>query len=329
MKTQAHNPRATAFAVMQSFVRTLSLEPAYIHIFGEKYFRIAKYMVQLIHDLEPLRFNFASLLDRLIYRLPYSLQRWSMNQFAISGFDNIVVERKILMQQKILSAIVKEKCEQVLIIGAGYDLLAFAAAEFYKKVHFFEVDSGAVRDYKIGTLAKLFNKCRADAIGTIVFGENLHLIECDVNQGGLHHALVHSDFDSKKKTIAFIDEMTVPLEKAAIEKLMATLISLLARNSEVIIQDMRNTEEQLSSPDDVISYMNAKGFHVNQKITAKNEPEPYYLLSNAKLPKGSNHAIRSIYAPVYTSGLSRQELDSMRRSPDRPESSSRSRRSPS
>lgn len=280
MKSAIPNAGATPLAIMQSFVRTLSLEPRYIEYFGKKSLIVAKLIVETARSMEPLRFNLASLWDRVIYRLPYSLQRWYVNRFVMSRFDNIVIERKILMQKKMLQALTEEQCEQVLIIGAGYDVFAFAAAEYFKKVHFFEVDSGTVRDYKIGALAKLFNQVRVNENGTSIFGDNLHLIECDVNQGGLHRALVNSEFDSKKMTVVLIDEMTTPLEKTAMKRLMATLTSLLSRGS------------MLSS---------AKLDNCN--LTGQDLTQP----------------LAHTYTPVFTRVLANSESDKIRqRSPDRP-----------
>lgn len=328
MKPQAHNSGATPLAIMQSFVRTLSLEPRYLKHFGEKNLYVAKLMVEIARSMEPLRFNLAGLWERVIDWLPYSIQHWYVNRFVMPGFDKNVLERKILMQQKMLQALTNEGCEQVLIIGPGYDPLAFTAAGDFKKIHFFEVDSGTVRDYKIGTLAKLYKQVRVNKNGTLIFGDNLHLVECDVNQGGLHLAMVNSKFDSRKKTVVFIDELTSPLSKSAVQKLMATLASLLARGSVVVKGGIKNTQEQLSSPEDIISCMNATGFHVSGKIFIQSEQEqtPYYLLSNAKLPKDTNPKMQDFvldfnrsYTPVFISSLSHSDADKIRQcSPDRP-----------
>jgi methyltransferase (TIGR00027 family) len=166
---------------------------------------------------------------RALTLFPYNWQNSFMEWQGAIGVPQHVAMRKLLMEQQVRQAI-SAGAEQVLIVGAGYDVLAERLHHEYPHINFIELDRGQTRQTKLTLLDSLVKA------GKINLGNNLHFIECDLCQQDWHHSLATAGFSKEKKSIAILEGLTMYLSMEQNTALLQTLRDhVLNRESSIIL----------------------------------------------------------------------------------------------
>jgi methyltransferase (TIGR00027 family) len=292
-KSQKVKEDFTAIWVMESFARSLRMEPRFLHYFGLLNLQLVEFINQFVEKHMHVHLSFPSIKHKILFLLPDSLQRWYSSTFIRKGFDTIIISRKIMIAAKINNAIENENVKQVIFLGAGYDPRAFLAATKYKAVNFFELDRGFNREHKIKALQNLpdhlVNAVTVSQYSDkgIVFNQNLTCIDCDFKKDNLVDLLSHHGYDLSLKTLVVGEGISLYLPKSAMDALMQSLYALLPENCEIIISFVGRREmspKRLAKlraritvdgemayfalkSHEVIAYSRYHGFEVKDKFT--------------------------------------------------------------
>lgn len=291
-ETPTQNPiDGSALGLMKVFVRSLRLEPRFLHYFGEQNLQIVEHIIQTVKKSMPSGFSSFRLWQALFFLTSDRFQRWYINLFLRKGFDTFIMARKVMIDAKIKSAIENEGVKQVVFLGAGYDPRAFLQAQQYKAVIFFEIDRGFTYEQKVKALQTLPAQIGFGIIDVLhrenadIMNQNLICLKCDLSKANLIEQLRKNGFDLSLKTLIIAEGLTLYLSKKDLDALFESLHALMTDESEIIISFVgkfktttkrealfkKKEEQRLFSiqSQHVMYYVHAHGFKIKEKFTTK------------------------------------------------------------
>lgn len=236
----------TAVSVAMAFTRTLEAE--YGYLFSKVELDLATHFMTLGRQgLEGASWFLFS----AVSSCPNRFQRFLLDKLVLPGFDLHMMLRKLMIKNKIHSAI-EEGVEQVVFLGGGYDIRAFVSALQFPLVEYFECDRGQTRRIKVGGLGSIPEEIELDFTlhalddGTVAVNHNLHYIDCDLLlPGQLQLKLIQHGFSPARKTLVIAEGLTMYFNEDEIKNLLGQLSAILSENDEVILSFM--TETHVSS----------------------------------------------------------------------------------
>lgn len=276
----------TALSVAMGFTRALATE--YEYLFSRPQLALATHLWQTGRQSLGW-FNWA--FSGVVSLAPYSAQQSFFNSIVIPAYDQTIMLRKLMIMHKVNEAI-SSGATQIVFLAGGYDIRALMTARNHPTVNVFEVDRGPTRDAKVKGLCCIpagigFDdvKPTTDDRGTLVIGNNLKLIECDLAKDNLLNALIHYGYDPAKKTIVIAEGLTMYLSKAENRRLLDMISQLISDNSSLLLSYMaagrkltsleenalKETNETYQSPlppEEVISFVRPSGYMVCQHFHA-------------------------------------------------------------
>lgn len=291
-ETPTQNPiDGSALGLMKVFVRSLRLEPRFLHYFGKQNLQIVEHIIQSVKKNMPSHFSTSHPWRVLFFLLPDGFQRWYINLFMRKGFDTFIMARKVMIDAKIKNAIENEGVKQVIFLGAGYDPRAFLQAQKYKAVNFFEIDRGFTYEQKVNALQTVPAHIGFGAIeisckeNAVVFNQNMICIKCDLIKDNLRECLRQNGFDLSLKTLVIAEGLTLYLTKKDVDALLESLHGLITDESEILISFVGKFKtsakreaifKKIEEPrlfslmsEHVLYYVHARGFEVKDKFTSK------------------------------------------------------------
>lgn len=232
----------TAVSVAMAFMRTLDSEYSYLSTSEE--LALIKHFVTLgKQGLEGWNWG----LFKAISACPNRLQRYILDSVVVPGFDLHMTLRKLMIKNKIQSAISKG-VEQVVFLGGGYDIRAFVSALQYPAVKFFECDRGQTRRIKLNGLRTIPSDIELGAYeihdldeGTVLVNDNLFYIDCDLMQDDLHLKLSQHGFSCSHKTLIIAEGLTMYFHELELKYLLGKLQLMLQEGDELILSFMTET----------------------------------------------------------------------------------------
>lgn len=143
--------------------------------------------------------------------------------------DGILVHylaRKRWIEMKVREAL-QRGVGQVVIVGAGFDLLAWRLSKEYSGVRFFELDHPSTQAAKREAL----------------HGSGINFIPVDLGQSSVSSALKHRDgFSEKEPTISVAEGLLMYLEETKVLKLLTELSAIANHDGGVIFTFMEKAE---------------------------------------------------------------------------------------
>ena len=143
------------------------------------------------------------------------ISSYSFLFFRTKKFDTIIAENI-------------NKMNQVVIIGAGFDLRANNIKN--SKIRIFELDKKNTQDLKIKTLKK-----------AKIYDNRITYINCDLNNTDWPKELINNGFDKSKKTLFLFESVSCYLERNIVENTFIKISSLSAKGS-ILAQDFYSTK---------------------------------------------------------------------------------------
>jgi methyltransferase (TIGR00027 family) len=138
-------PNFTAWFVMQGYLAALN-HPDYKD-------ESANARITLYKPLEEAASR-TRLISRLIYWLPYRLQYKIGQMVTNPGRMRHFLFRKKEVEKQTRRLLAEQGAVQVVVLGAGLDLLALKLAEEFPGVNFVEIDTAESQAFKVGVLKK-------------------------------------------------------------------------------------------------------------------------------------------------------------------------------
>ncbi len=166
-----------------------------------------------------------------------------------------IVVRARYSEDKILQATSEEGTEQLVILGAGYDSIAYRHPELEDSLTIFEIDKKPTQQDKLRRLKK----------AQIRIPPNINFVEADLNKISFVDGLRDTRFDFDKKTLVLWMGVTYYLSRHDIEKTLSAIISHLASGSSIIF-------DYLLPPEDVREDWKAVERSVTKFVKSKGEP---------------------------------------------------------
>jgi methyltransferase (TIGR00027 family) len=118
--------------------------------------------------------------------------------------------RKFLISKWVKVALA-EGVEQVVVLGAGYDGLAYQLHKIYPDRHFFEVDAASTAELKRECLPADIDK-------------NLHLVSGDLSKRPVADYLAETSFDGEKSTVYIVEGLSMYLTELEVSKLLVSIV---------------------------------------------------------------------------------------------------------
>ncbi len=325
----------TALGIVMSFIRGAHLEP-------NKSKWISSMELNLAHHL--MSYGLATLssanwcLMQIVSSLPYAFAKHFFEYFVVPKYDERVRHRKEMIKHKVELAL-KEGAEQVIFLGAGYDIRGFSVAYNNPHVNVFELDTGLTHASKVKALCHLPKglidtpiKTKEVNSSTIIFNDNFYAINQSLS-GNFEQQLIELGFSKDKKTIVIAEGLTIYLtEKENIDLLMR-LKGLLSETSEVIIS-YSTSEFKLSSvqkevqanesyhftlsPSNIIKFLTPLGYQVSSQYiplkecepisdTYQEQPHEHYFVIKPISPEVNQQHTMLIDVPYYEMGQSNDD----------------------
>ncbi|STX81596.1 O-Methyltransferase involved in polyketide biosynthesis [Legionella busanensis] len=320
-------PSVTALSVAMAFSR--SLDTGYIYLFSKQELALTQHFVnvgkQSLYGL-----NWA--LSESLFRMPYFLQQSFFNTVVVPGYDHIIMLRKLMIKDKIERAI-KSGIEQIIFLGGGYDIRALVTALAHPDISIYELDRGPTRVHKIKGLKTIPKEVCLENVslteqtdGTILLGDNLRYIECDLGENNLLDTLKSHGFNQNRRTLVIAEGLTMYLSEEENKKLLESMAKILKENDELLLsfgsatassskiaeaslQRSKETYRFSLAPQNVIAFVEKSGFAVNGKFVAASMLEKIGDLSAATYHKKNASGRKEYYYLLQKSSL---ELDERR-----------------
>ncbi len=108
---------------------------------------------------------------------------------------------------------IKQKFEQIIILGAGYDTSSMRLYSDHTAVRLFEIDHPATQDRKLKIIKKYDLPCH----------ESVSYIPCDVSKDDFVSKLIKKKFDPSKKTLLIAEGLLSYLDRESINNLLSNI----------------------------------------------------------------------------------------------------------
>lgn len=211
-------PSSTALAVCAG-VCAFGLTHREHNLIDEETLTLSK---KALRCASPVLFSFVALWHRLKV---LSAMRLVFEWLTVRGICEHFVLRKKTIETKVSSQI--EDCEQMLILGSGYDFLPLKLSRKIPTLKVFETDHPATQGIK----KKIYS--------TIDLPPNLNLIPIDYTKTTLLEALsMVSNFQVGVKTCVVIEGVLMYLTSSQVDGVFATLQQLCHPNSPIVMTTM-------------------------------------------------------------------------------------------
>ncbi|KTD20990.1 O-Methyltransferase involved in polyketide biosynthesis [Legionella lansingensis] len=305
-------PSVTALSVAMAFAR--SLDTGHVYLFSKQELALIKHFVNI--GKQSL-YGFNWVLSESLSHMPYSIQQSFFNAVVVPGYDQLIMLRKLMIKNKIESAI-EAGVEQIIFLGGGYDIRALVTALIHPDIRVYELDRGPTREHKIKGLKTMPQEISLEegsitelSDGTISVGNNLKYIECDLGKNDLLNTLEVHGFEKEKKTLVIGEGLTMYLSQEENRALLTSLAKILKDNDEVLLSFMseiasskiaeaslkrsKETYRFSLAPQNVIAFVEESGFCVDRKFVAASMLDEVGDLSAADYHKKNKNRPKEYY----------------------------------
>lgn len=285
--TEEIKQSVTALAVTFAFMRAMDTD--YGWMFSRDELELSKHFFLTAKQSLPFGLN-----KGLIYGLsetPYRAQQFFCHYIAIvRGYDPMILLRKLMIKQKIESAIANG-VKQVVFLGGGYDTRSLLASLAHPDINFYEMDRGLTRETKIRGFSSLPATSPANVKMTYIpaqslvkINHNLFLIDCDLAVKDLRESLCQNGFRPELKTLMIAEGLTTYLTREANQKMLTSIHDLFKEGDELLLSYMsriadswiqrvvlrRSNEHYFFplKPEQVIPFVASLGLDVTQRFVA-------------------------------------------------------------
>ena len=149
------------------------------------------------------------------------LSRWSSGFVHPNIMEGVGI-RKCFMEEHVRMCLDDKKCQQVLIIGAGYDTLALRLCQEYPQVQFWELDHPATSQVKQRGLQKMGQP------------RNLHTIMADLTRTSLEQVLPQQvEYNVNARTTVVMEGLLYYLSEVEVKQLFQSLANVVGTGSSV------------------------------------------------------------------------------------------------
>lgn len=338
----------TALSVALAFLR--ALETGHLYLFSDMELALVKHFYFKGKQSFPFYDNkLNKVLVETISASPYSLQQWLLQKMVITGYDHLILLRKLMVKNKIDEA-VNNGLKQLVFIGGGYDIRSLLASMDYPDLQVFELDRGQTRDGKINGLRTIPAESIPKTIsikemelGGVQVNSNLRYISCDLSEDDLIETLNRYGFDSDLQTLVVCEGLTMYLDQNENEKLLVSLANLINDKSQLLLSYIAKVEytavvsASLNSSkelyrfsitkDDVILFLARNGFSPTGRFVAADNLDRIGEHEKAEYFKKAEYKLEEYYLLEKKSGVnlvnSVEEIPAIEfHIPPRPESTS-------
>lgn len=123
--------------------------------------------------------------------------------------------RKNWIEQQVKTAL-SQGVEQVIVLGAGFDPLAFRYHQSHPHVTFIEVDHPATQNEKKRVLIK-----------KTMLGKNIHFLALDLKKDSLQDKLLQeTEFDTNRSTLFVAEGLLMYLEEEIVKRILGNMAQL-------------------------------------------------------------------------------------------------------
>lgn len=201
--------------------------------------------------------------------------------WVTDGLLQFVLARHRFMDDA-LAAALKGPLEQVVVLGAGYDMRAYRFAAALRGRPVFEVDHPATSRRKAGIVARHADELPAAAV---------HRVEVDFETQSFRDRLREAGFRERRKTFYVWEGVSMYLTRTSVKKTLAALRAMSAPGSHLVMDlwhlpdepDLLSTARRLSPnllailgepitfgihPEDVGAFFERQGFRVRELADA-------------------------------------------------------------
>jgi len=202
-------------------------------------------------------------------------------EWATDGLLQFVVARHRYMDDALLRAL-RRGVEQVVLLGAGYDMRAYRLAKALRERPVFEVDHPATGERKARIVAR-----HAKELPQV----DLRRVTVDFEQQSFRRELRKAGFRERRKTFFVWEGVSMYLTRSSVKKTLQTLRAMSGIGSHVVLDlwylpdehDLLSAARRFSSnllallgepitfgihPEDVGSFFDRLGFRLQEIATA-------------------------------------------------------------
>lgn len=134
---------------------------------------------------------------------------------ALPGLTLHLAVRKKWIEQQVNTAL-NQDVKQIVILGAGFDLLVYRYHQFHPHVTFIEVDHPATQEAKKRVLTQ-----------KTTLGENIYFLAFDLKEGSLQEKLFQETaFDGSQPTLFVAEGLLMYLEEEIVKQLLSSMTQL-------------------------------------------------------------------------------------------------------
>jgi methyltransferase (TIGR00027 family) len=217
MSDIAPKPDFTAWFVMQGTLAAMH-QPDFQS--NNNALRLALY--QPLADAAAKTRRMARFIHALPYRWQYRIGEWVTNRGRLRHF----YLRKVEIEIQLRALLEAGQCEQVVVLGAGLDVLSLSLAASYPQVRFIEVDTQASQRFKARVLAE---HRRA----------NLEFIEGDLRNPLAGILAASSLFRAQAPTVWIAEGLLMFIPKEQVSGLFGQMKALSAAGSHMLFTTLR------------------------------------------------------------------------------------------
>jgi methyltransferase (TIGR00027 family) len=165
--------------------------------------------------------------------------------WATDGLLQFVLARHRYMDDALARAL-RGKVEQIVLLGAGYDMRAYRFAKALRKRPLFEVDHPATSDRKASIVARHAEELPAAEVRRVAVDFETQSFRDELRKAG---------FRERRKTFFVWEGVSMYLTRSAVKKTLATLRLMSAPGSQVVLDlwflpdehDLRSVARRFSS----------------------------------------------------------------------------------
>ena len=215
---------STAYTVAQGIVYSGRYSPDRQHV-SNQLFESSEFILKSSREGRKLLKQLSNPAIRLFLKL--------FERLTLPGMSFHYVLRKTFIEHSVRNAIASG-VKQVIVLGAGFDMLAYMLSKEFSEVEFLEIDHPAT------------SKDKQNALGPeIIERPNLHFSAVDFSQQSLREALSsNSDFDSVLSSVFVCEGVLMYLSESDVSHLLVSIRESVVGNCRFIFTSL----EPLESP---------------------------------------------------------------------------------
>lgn len=173
--------------------------------------------------------------------LTHKEQRKFFSHNIIPRYDEIVMLRKIMTSYALENAIANKGIKQVVVAGNGFDILGLSTAAEFKDVMVYVLDRDPTFTSMLNAIRTIpeeimsIEMCQLSP-ESFRINDNLHVLNCDLNQQTIENILIPLGFDANIPTFVLAEGLTAYLDEKSNKNLLQTIYQLFKHeNSECLI----------------------------------------------------------------------------------------------